>query len=81
MSSSCVASGTMDLNANQATNGQVGLILALPTDVSFSAGTRQVLKVTFRALTAASVTSAVALTDLPVLRDVADTNALSVVAT
>lgn len=75
------ASATMDINANQATNGRLGIILALPTDVSFSPGTRQVVKVNFQAVTAASVTSTVALTDLPVHRDVADTNAIPLVST
>lgn len=75
------ASATMDINSNQATNGQLGIIMALPTDTSFSPGTRQVLKINFRALTTNSVNSTVALTDLPVRREVADTNALPVVAT
>ena len=72
---------TMDINANQATNGQVGIILALPTDTSFSPGLRQLVQVNFQAVTAASEDSPVALTDLPVKREVADTNALPVVST
>jgi hypothetical protein len=72
---------TMNVNANQATNGQLGIILALATDVSFSPGTREVIKVSFQAVTAASVTSTLGLTDLPVRREIADTNALPVVAT
>jgi len=71
----------MDINANQATNGQLGIILALSTGVSFSPGTRQLVKVSFQAVTAASVDSAVALTDLPVRREVSDTNAVPVVST
>src|SRR5581483_392136 len=74
-------SATMDVNANQATNGQVGIILALPTNAGFSPGTRQLLKVSFQAVTATSIDSAVALTDSPVRREVADTNALPVSAT
>ncbi len=75
------SSATMVKNINQATNGQLGIILALPNDVSFSPGTRQVVKVNFQAVGAASVNSTLALTDLPVRRDVADTNANSLVAT
>src|SRR5207344_3508434 len=44
------ANATMDINANLATNGHVGIILALPTNVGFSPGTRQVLKVNFQAI-------------------------------
>jgi hypothetical protein len=72
---------TMDVNANHATNGQIGIILALPTDVGFSPGTRQLVKVNFQALSAASVNSTVSLTDTPVKRDVSDTNAISVATT
>ena len=72
---------SMDVNANQATNGQLGVILELPTNTSFSPGVRQLVKVTFQAITAASVNSPVALTDLPVKLEVSDTNALPVVAT
>jgi hypothetical protein len=75
------ANATMVINAIQATNGQLGLIMELPTGTSFSPGTRQVLKVNFQAVTTASVDSAVSLTDLPVRREVSDTNALPVVAT
>jgi uncharacterized repeat protein (TIGR01451 family) len=75
------SNATMDINANQSTNGQLGIILALPTDVSFSPGARQLVKVNFQAVTAASVSEPVTLTDLPVRREVSDTNALPVVAT
>ena len=75
------SSAAMDVNANQTANGRVGIILALPTDVSFRAGTRQLVKVNFQAVTAASVESVIAFTDQPVPRDVSDTNALSLVTT
>jgi hypothetical protein len=74
-------SAAMDVNTNQAPNGQLGIILALPTNASFSPGTRQLLKVSFQALTATSIDSVVALTDSPVHLEVADTNALPVAAT
>lgn len=71
----------IDVNSNYATNGELGIILGLPTDTSFSPGVRQLVKVTFQAVTAASVNSSVALTDVPVKFEVSDTNAVSVVAT
>jgi hypothetical protein len=74
------SNATMDINANLATNGHVGIILALPTNVGFSPGTRQVLKVNFQAVTASPVDGTLAFTDSPVVREVADTNALPVVA-
>jgi hypothetical protein len=72
---------TMDINPNYATNGQIGIILALRTDVGFTPGTRQLVKVNFQALSAGSVNSIVSLTDTPVKRDVSDTNAISVATT
>jgi hypothetical protein len=72
---------TLVVNPNQATNGQVGIILALPTDVSLSPGSHQLVNITFQATTASSVNTLVALTDLPVRREIADTNALPVDAT
>jgi hypothetical protein len=73
-------SATMDVNANQATSGQLGIILALPTSASFPTGTRQLVKVSFQAVTTNSIDAAVTLADLPIRREVADTNALPVVA-
>jgi hypothetical protein len=74
-------SATMDVNANQAASGSLGIILALPTGSAFIPGARQLVKVSFQAMTSNSVDSAVSLADLPVRREVADTNALPVAAT
>lgn len=74
-------SATMDVNANGATNGLLGIILALPTGASFTPGARQLVNVSFQAMTSNSVDSAVSLADMPVRREVADTNALPVAAT
>ena len=74
------SSATMDINDNFATNGHVGIILELPFNVGFTPGTRQVLKVNFQAVTSNPVNAAIALTDSPVVREVADTNALPVTA-
>jgi hypothetical protein len=73
-------SATMDVNANQAASGQLGIILALPTNASFTPGSRQLVKVSFQAVTTNSIDAAVTLADLPVRREVADTNALPVSA-
>jgi hypothetical protein len=75
------AGAAMDVNANEASSGRLGVILALqPTYATFTPGTRQVAKVTFQAVTPTSADSAVALTDTPVRREVADTNAFPLVA-
>jgi hypothetical protein len=73
-------SATIDVNPNQVTNGHLGIILALPTGSAFSPGARQLVKVSFQAVTTNSVDSAVSLGDIPVRREVADTNALPVAA-
>jgi energy-converting hydrogenase Eha subunit F len=73
-------SATMDVNANQAASGQLGIILGLPTNASFTPGSRQLVKVSFQAVTTNSIDAAVTLADLPVRREVADTNALPVSA-
>ena len=75
------ANAAIDINANHATSGQVGVILALPTGTGFGPGSRQLVQFNFRAATAASISSVVTLTDVPVTRDVADTNAFSVATT
>jgi hypothetical protein len=74
------SSATMDINANFAANGHVGIILGLPTNVGFTPGTRQVLKVSFRAVTTTPADAAIGLTDSPVVREVANTSALPVEA-
>lgn len=71
----------IDVNSNEATNGRLGVIVGLSPGTSFSAGTRQLIRISFEAVTSNSVDSVVALTDLPVRREISDTNALPVVAT
>jgi uncharacterized protein (TIGR03437 family) len=68
------ASGaTLNANANQSTNGQIGIALAMPANQTFAAGTRQLLVVTFVALTGGSaVTTTVAIGDQPVGREIVD---------
>jgi len=67
------ASGaTLNVNASQAGSGRLGFALALPTGSSFAAGTRELMKVTFRASTDTSGASSLSLTDQPVPRDVSD---------
>jgi len=69
------AGSPMTINPNGATNGVVGIILSLPTGMGFSPGLRELVKVSFQATTALSANSSLALTDSPVRREVADTNA------
>jgi hypothetical protein len=69
---------TMNINAIRAGSGQLGIALALPSDVSFSPGTRQLVKINFQAVSPVSTNTPVLLTDVPVSREVSDTNAISV---
>ncbi len=70
----------LNVNANQAANGRVGLAVALPAGQSFAAGTRQLLVVTLVA--AANAAGAVTLTlgDAPIGREVVDATARGLTA-
>ncbi len=73
------ASGaTPNVNTNQAANGRIGIALALPTNQVFVAGTKQLLIVTFVALSNGNGgTAAVTLGDQPVAREIVDAAANS----
>ena len=71
-------SANIDVNANGAANGEIGVILALPTGNSYPAGTRELVKVSFQAVATNSIDAPLVLTDVPVHREVADTNAVPV---
>jgi hypothetical protein len=69
------ASGsTLNVNTNQAANGAVGIALAKSFGTSFTSGTDEVIKVTFRS-TGTAGSYAVTLTDQIVRREVSDANA------
>jgi hypothetical protein len=62
----------LTVNANQATGGVVGVIVALPPGSTLRAGTVEVLKLSFVALAAAPASIPVRFGDQPVLREVSD---------
>lgn len=64
----------LNVNANQLASGRVGLAGALPFGTSFSAGTRQVVQLSFRvsAALAAGVSAPVTFADLPIPRELSD---------
>ncbi len=67
------ASGAaLNINTNQAATGRLGLAIALPAGQTFAAGTRQLLVVTLAAAANAAGTTAVALGNQPVSREVVD---------
>lgn len=77
-----VAAGSAALNVNsaQAAQGLIGCVLALKSNESFPAGSRQVVKLSFRASSGASGASAVSFSDQPIPRGVSDANALVLAA-
>jgi hypothetical protein len=74
------AAATFNINTNHA--GRVGVALALPAGTSFPAGTQELLRLNFKSASANSTTttSALSLSDLPVLRQVADSRATALAA-
>lgn len=66
---------TLELNALHANQGQVGLVLALPTGQTFVAGTNQLVNLNFRPVTPMGGSVPVTFADQPVIRGVADANA------
>ncbi|MDQ3009873.1 MAG: hypothetical protein M3X11_04125, partial [Acidobacteriota bacterium] len=69
---------SLNVNTNQAANGRVGIALAMPANQTLAAGTKQLLVVTFAALTGGSgATTTVAIGDQPVGREIVDAAANS----
>lgn len=76
------SSASLNVNTNQATSGHVGIALALPTGQTFAAGTKQLLVVTFAALSNGnSATTTVTMGDQPVSREIVDATANTLTAT
>jgi hypothetical protein len=63
------------VNSNQAAQGRLGLVLALPAGKNFHAGTQSLINVGFTQAAAATGTAALTFGDQPVIRGVADANA------
>ncbi len=66
---------TLEMNSNHASQGQLGLVLALPAGQTFSAGTKQLVSLNFRTLAPKGGSVPVTFADQPVIRGVADANA------
>jgi len=76
------ASGaTLNVNSSQADNGRIGIVLALPTGQSLSAGARQIVVLNFAAAANGNETSTMlSFGDYPVTREIADADAQVVAA-
>ncbi len=72
---SAASNATLVVNDTQAGSGRIGVVLGLASGSSFSAGTGNVVSVSFRAAAAGAGSSALSFTDLPVRRQVCDTYA------
>jgi hypothetical protein len=68
------------VNTNQIGSGRMGLALALSAGSSFTAGSREVLRLTFQPVATASGTFSPIINDLPVPREISDTNAIALPA-
>ena len=67
------SNATLVLNANQTSNGLVGVLLALPTGSTFNAGTQEIAEVTFSAAIVTNLTSAqIAFGNTPVKSQASD---------
>ncbi len=77
-----VAGAILNVNTNQAADGRVGIALALPPSQSLSAGVRLLVTITFNILpNAPAGISALNFSDLPIAREVVDTNANTLTVT
>jgi hypothetical protein len=72
---------TLEVNTNHAATGRVAFVLALPVGSSFTAGTKQILKLNLGSVPSAAGLYPVALTDQPVVRQVVDPTATPLVTT
>jgi hypothetical protein len=78
---SAATSATLNVNTNQVASGKLAIALMLPAGSShFAAGTREVAKVTFIAVSTATNYS-LGFADQPALRSISDTNAVELTGT
>jgi uncharacterized protein (TIGR03437 family) len=70
-----VAGATLQLNANQAANGRIGVAVALPTGQSITVGLRNILVLSFAVPANGDPTTAISFGDQPVVREVVDARA------
>ncbi len=75
------AGATLNTNSSQATNGRLGLALALPAGQTIQPGQRQILTINFAvASEGEATTAAIGFGDLPVARELSDAGANSLPA-
>ena len=68
--------GTINVNTAQAASGRIGLLLALPTGQTFTAGVRQLIALSFSVVaTGNPELTPINFGDLPVARELSDVNA------
>jgi hypothetical protein len=72
---------TLEINTNQSAAGRAAFVLAMPIGSSFSAGTKEILKLNLGSAPSAAGLYPVALTDQPVGREVVDTTAAPLTTT
>ena len=63
------------LTLNTLTNGKLGVLLALPAGNTFTAGTKQIITVTFTTLPTAAYNSPVTFGDIPIIKQIVNSNA------
>jgi len=73
------AAAVLNTNVSQAAQGRLGILLALPAGQSFSAGTRQLVTVTFTlAPNTTAFSATIGFGDQPITREIADVNAVPI---
>ncbi|MGH9803262.1 MAG: hypothetical protein ACRD82_23100, partial [Blastocatellia bacterium] len=71
------ANASLNVNSIQAANGRLGFVLALPAGQAFTASTKQILVLSFRAAATGNLAStSLSFGDQPVFRELSDVNAL-----
>jgi hypothetical protein len=66
------ANPLMNVNTNQAATGRIGVVFALPAGSTFTEGGHDVILFSFKAVTNATGSSAITLTDGPIAREIDD---------
>ena len=66
---------SLTVNSSQAASGRLGILLALPANQAFAAGTRQLVKITFTAANTTVFSMPVSFGDAPLGREIVNTNA------
>ena len=76
------AAAVLNTNVSQTAQGRLGILLALPANQSFSAGTRHILTVVFTlAPNTTAISATIGFGDQPIAQEVADVNANIVTTT